>query len=119
MINNSILYVEEAPEPNDIAWNNQKYTTKMKISRRLICIICTIILLIFCVFLIGSIKYTQSILLKKNASQNSLLIQILSICIGVLITFMNKFFFGYFINKIVRFFKKKCFIEKIKNKIFL
>ena len=101
MIKDTILFVEEAPEPGDIAWENQNFSTKKKIAARLTTIIKYIILLIICVGIIGLIKYSQ-FLVKKNNPKQALIIQLLSFMIGLVITMFNKFGLSFLVRKLVR-----------------
>ena len=97
-----ILFVEEAPEPSDIVWENQKFKTRQKITFRADGLFYTIILLALCVLGIGLIKYLQSIV-KKNYKNQSNLVQFLSVFISIIITIFNKFILAIFVKKIVKF----------------
>ena len=102
IMKDNILLIEEAPEPSDIVYDNQKFDTSQKIRFRLRSILDTSILLILCVLGIGVIKMSQ-FLIKKHLKNSSSLIQFLSVIIGIIITVFNKFILAKFVRRIVKY----------------
>lgn len=53
------LYIERAPEPNDIIWDNLGYSDSFKLKRRTITNLLTLCLLIICFGIISGISIGQ------------------------------------------------------------
>lgn len=60
-----VLVVENAPEPNDVLWENLHYSTKYKVKVRSGIYFLTFILLVICFFLILGISFGQVNLIKS------------------------------------------------------
>lgn len=97
----NLLYIEKAPEPNEVNWESFHCSTKHKLKWRLIINSLFLVLLVACFIIIYVISYFKSLALDKavedlteglpGADQNFMTISGLSILISLLITVFNKF----------------------------
>ena len=103
VVSNQLVQVEEAPEPGDIIWENQKFKTHQKINLRTKSNIYTILLVCCCIVGIGAIKMLQSYFKKNKSNINVKVVKFLSIFISIVIACFNKFYLAIFTRKIVGF----------------
>lgn len=97
----NLLYIEKAPEPNEVNWESFHCSTKNKFKWRLIINSLFLVLLVGCFIIIYVISYFKSLELDKaveelteglpGADENFNTISGLSILISLLITIFNKF----------------------------
>ena len=92
-LENKLLIVEPPAEPSDVFWENQKFSTKIKLKRRIISMIIIILLLLassYCIFVLN--KLQKSITLNASASGGSkarLQVKIVGGLISVVILIIN------------------------------
>ncbi|EGR27621.1 hypothetical protein IMG5_192990, partial [Ichthyophthirius multifiliis] len=107
------LYIQQAPEPNDIDWEFINVETSEKVKCRFLSLIKQIILMLSSFSVISLIAYAQAYLID-HAYQESLgnhedlennqkikVIQFLNYMISFIIVFYNKFFLPYIVHHIV------------------
>ena len=97
----NLLYIEKAPEPNEVNWESFHCSTEHKLKWRLIINSLFLVLLAGCFIIIYVISYFKSLALDKavedlteglpGADQSFNTISGLSILISLLITMFNKF----------------------------
>ena len=97
----NLLYIEKAPEPNEINWESFHCTTEHKLKWRLIINSIFVVVLVGCFVIIYVISYFKSLAMDKavedltegraGAANSFNTISGLSILISLLITIFNKF----------------------------
>ena len=97
------LIVEEPSEPGDVLWNNQKFNTKTKISRRIL----SSLAIFLCLAISASIIYylnlcQKKITMKSSSNKNDKLeIKAIGILISCVIAGIN-----FVLGAIIKFFSK-------------
>jgi len=104
------LYIEEAPEPNDLNWEFLHCTTAQKVKARMICFLRQTLLQIICTGTIYGISAAQSYLIdtayekmeahEPGAEEQYGNIKILSIVLSIMIVIFNKFGLGILVHHI-------------------
>lgn len=117
---NNLLYIDEAPEPNDVNWEFITISTSEKIKRRIIMNLAFILVLVICFIVIWVITYFQSKNLEhyyelkeegvEGASETFESLENISILISIIIVCFNKFCLGRIVHIIVEYlFIFPCF----------
>lgn len=105
----TLIFIEEAPEPNDINWEFIWIPTKNKIKIRVIINVLFILLLCGCFGVIWVITFYQSQSLehayenKENSSDEFDKIKTVSIIVSALIVCFNKFCLGRMLHYLTEY----------------
>lgn len=111
--NESLINVCQAPEPNDIAWENMHYDEKTAMKRRFAANMLNMGILIGCFIVIFGITFLQKFFVEKaeeaekehqaGAEEKVRKVKMIAIFISALIVLFNKFGLAKLIHPIVQF----------------